>query len=59
MFGEDRLKKLIRSDARRGAAALEHSLLDAVSDFTEGHGQTDDITLVLVERGPKPDPVTT
>jgi sigma-B regulation protein RsbU (phosphoserine phosphatase) len=53
MFGEDRLRKLIRSEARSGAAALERSLLDAVSDFTEGHGQTDDITLVLVERCPK------
>ena len=52
MFGEERLRNLICSQARHGCAALEHSLLEAVQDFTEGHGQTDDITLVLVERRP-------
>lgn len=50
MFGEERLRDLICTHAPRGAVALERALLDAVQDFTRGYGQTDDITLLLLER---------
>jgi phosphoserine phosphatase RsbU/P len=50
MFGEERLRNLIGTHAPRGAVALEKALLDAVQEFTQGYGQTDDITLVLLER---------
>lgn len=50
MFGVERLQKLICTHAPHGAAALEKALLDAVQEFTQGYGQTDDITLVLLER---------
>jgi len=52
MFGEERLLKLIRSEAPRGCVALEKAILDSVQIFTQGYGQTDDITIVLVERRP-------
>jgi serine phosphatase RsbU (regulator of sigma subunit)/pSer/pThr/pTyr-binding forkhead associated (FHA) protein len=50
MLGEDRVKEVIRREARSGAAHLEAKLLETIADFTRGHAQTDDITLVIVER---------
>ena len=50
MLGEERGKEVIRREARAGVAHLESKLLESISEFTRGHAQTDDITLVLVER---------
>ena len=50
MLGEERVKEVIRREARQGAAHLEAKLLEAISEFTRGHAQSDDITLVIVER---------
>ena len=50
MFGEERVRLLVADAGRRGAAALEQSLLGAVDDFTRGASQTDDITFFLLER---------
>jgi len=50
MLGRDRVKDVIRAEARRGAAHLEAKLLEAVARFTRGRPQYDDITLVVVER---------
>ena len=50
MFGEARLLEVIRSAAGGGSCALERALLSAVEEFTQGMPQTDDITLVIVER---------
>jgi serine phosphatase RsbU (regulator of sigma subunit) len=49
-FGEDRLRDLLQSTAPAGAAAIESALLAALDEFTRGAAQTDDITLVLVQR---------
>jgi serine phosphatase RsbU (regulator of sigma subunit) len=49
-FTEERLLALIREHASRGARAVEAALLGALDAFTAGTEQTDDITLVLVER---------
>ncbi len=50
MFGEDRLRELICRFAPQGAAQLEEQIQEAIEDFTEGHPQTDDVTLMLVEK---------
>ncbi len=50
MFGEERLVELIRREGARGAETLEMSILGAIEDFTEGRAQTDDITLMLVQK---------
>jgi sigma-B regulation protein RsbU (phosphoserine phosphatase) len=49
-FGEDRLRELLQLTAPAGAAAIESALLAALDEFTRGAAQTDDITLVLVQR---------
>ena len=50
MFGEERVKELVRSRAPAGAAELHESLLASIADFTRGHEQSDDITIVIAER---------
>ncbi len=50
MFGERRLIDLIQAQANKGAGALQKIILDDVEAFTESHAQTDDITLLLVQR---------
>ena len=56
-FGEERLRNLIRSEGSAGAAALKRNLLVGIEEFTAGADQFDDITFLLVERGPE-DPGT-
>jgi serine phosphatase RsbU (regulator of sigma subunit) len=50
MFGEKRLLEIIRREASMGSQALQRSLLKAIETFTQGMPQTDDITLVVVEK---------
>ena len=50
MLGEERVMDVIRREARVGASHLETMLLATISEFTRGHAQTDDITLVIIER---------
>lgn len=50
MLGEQLVKEIICRDASLGAEALEHSLLEAIHNFTRGRSQTDDITLMIVEK---------
>jgi len=50
MFGEERLLKIIRQAAPLGSQALNQELLNAIDEFTQGMPQTDDITLVVVEK---------
>ena len=50
MLGEERVKEVIGREARSGAAHLEAKLLETIANFTQGYAQTDDITLVIVER---------
>ena len=55
MFGDERLLSVLR--APRGGSAMEvrEALLRAVSDFTAGEPQSDDITLVVIRRRPGDD----
>ena len=50
MFGEERLKEILRREAPAGSENLERKLLGAVEEFTRGAGQSDDITFLLVEK---------
>jgi serine phosphatase RsbU (regulator of sigma subunit) len=50
MLGEATVKDVIRREAAGGAEALERKLLDAIQTFTEGQAQSDDITLMIIEK---------
>jgi len=50
MFGDERLKDLIRENAGQGCKTLERTILTAIQQFTEGRDQTDDMTMVIVQR---------
>ncbi len=56
MFEEERLLKIVRDQAGSGARVLEKQILGALSEFTQGRAQTDDITFLLIERGKAADP---
>ena len=50
MLGEERVKAIIRAEAPAGSKNLKGKLLEAIQNFTMGRSQTDDITIVIVER---------
>jgi sigma-B regulation protein RsbU (phosphoserine phosphatase) len=50
MFGEDRVKEITRREASAGATRLHDALIASIAEFTRGHDQSDDITLVIAER---------
>jgi serine phosphatase RsbU (regulator of sigma subunit)/pSer/pThr/pTyr-binding forkhead associated (FHA) protein len=50
MLGEACVKEIIRREASAGAQVLEQKLLDAIQTFTKGHAQSDDITLMIIEK---------
>jgi phosphoserine phosphatase RsbU/P len=50
MFGEEALLKVIRDTAAQGSRLLKETLLQAIENFTQGTPQTDDITLLVIER---------
>jgi len=50
MFGEARMREIVSREAPSGSKAVETALLQAIEGFTKGVPQTDDITLVVVEK---------
>jgi serine phosphatase RsbU (regulator of sigma subunit) len=50
MFGEERLMEIIQREAPGGSRAVEQTILKGIADFTQSMPQTDDITLVVVEK---------
>ena len=50
MFGSERLLNAIRGEAPAGGEALERALLRTLDQFTGGTPQSDDITLLIVEK---------
>ena len=50
MLGEERVKAIIRAEAPSGSKNLKGKLLEGIQNFTMGRSQTDDITIVIVER---------
>ena len=49
MLGEDAIRETLKESAEAGANEVEAALLDLVDVFTEGHSQSDDITMVIIE----------
>ncbi|MBI3697443.1 MAG: SpoIIE family protein phosphatase [Acidobacteria bacterium] len=49
LFGYERLEELVGRHYAAPAAQLHHAILDAVSAFTAGVPQRDDVTLVVLE----------
>jgi sigma-B regulation protein RsbU (phosphoserine phosphatase) len=50
MFGEERVKEIVRREASAGAVMVHDALIASIAEFTRGHDQSDDITLVIAER---------
>jgi serine phosphatase RsbU (regulator of sigma subunit) len=50
MFGEERVKEIVLKEASAGPAQLQKAMLAAVEGFTRGHTQSDDITIVIMQR---------
>jgi serine phosphatase RsbU (regulator of sigma subunit) len=50
MFGEERLLEIIQREAPAGSRAVEQTILKGIAEFTQNMPQTDDITLVVVEK---------
>ncbi len=49
MFGEDRVRTVIRRNSREPAGKILTEILDAVEQFTLGQPQFDDITLMVIK----------
>ena len=50
MFGEERLKEIIRREAPSGSEQLHKATLAAIEQFTRGRAQTDDITIIIAQQ---------
>jgi sigma-B regulation protein RsbU (phosphoserine phosphatase) len=50
MFGEDRVKEILHREAPNGATRLHEALISSIAEFTRGHMQSDDLTLVIAQR---------
>jgi serine phosphatase RsbU (regulator of sigma subunit) len=50
MFGEERVKEILRREARAGAVRVHEAVIKSIAEFTRGHDQSDDLTLVIAER---------
>jgi serine phosphatase RsbU (regulator of sigma subunit) len=50
-FGKKRLRELVAARAAEGCRAIHDAIQEAVSAFTEGAPQSDDITLLVLEFG--------
>ena len=49
LFGSERTREIIRTNAARSAADIQSSVIDAVQSFRGETPQEDDVTLVVVK----------
>ncbi|MCP4295185.1 MAG: SpoIIE family protein phosphatase, partial [Proteobacteria bacterium] len=49
MFGKERLRELIRSNAHRSAGTILNKVYEELKQFTAGRKNEDDITLVIIK----------
>jgi len=49
MFGKERLRNIIRSNADADAAQILNAVYDQLNEFTLGRKTEDDITLVIIK----------
>ena len=50
-FGKKRLREIVTAHAAASCQAVHDAIQEAVTEFTEGAPQSDDITLVVLEKG--------
>ena len=50
VFGQERFRALVATNAMHGAQAVCDALVAAVAEHLDGHHPHDDITLVVIER---------
>lgn len=50
LFGDDRLTEVLRRNYQRSPAEIIEAVLAAVADFARGQSQSDDITMVVLQR---------
>lgn len=50
MFGEERVKEILCREAPSGVTRLHDALISSIAEFTKGHDQSDDITIVIAQR---------
>jgi len=50
-FGKKRLREIVTARAGGSCQAVHDAIQEAVTEFTEGAPQSDDITLVVLEKG--------
>jgi sigma-B regulation protein RsbU (phosphoserine phosphatase) len=48
-FGKDRLQAILRENAQLDAKMIATAVIDAVEDFREEAGRSDDVTCVVVK----------
>ncbi|MGD2245080.1 MAG: SpoIIE family protein phosphatase [Candidatus Aminicenantes bacterium] len=53
-FGEERLVEVVKTHLQNSAREIQSEILKAISDFTAGAPQNDDITLVVIKRNVSP-----
>ena len=51
-FDESRLEAVLSQDAAASASQIAEDIWQAVNQFTDGQPQSDDMTLVIVQRDP-------
>lgn len=49
MFGNHRLKQILRQNAKASAQTVKLAILDAVAEFRGNQAQEDDLTLVVIK----------
>ncbi|UIJ39281.1 SpoIIE family protein phosphatase [Desulfobaculum bizertense] len=49
MFGKDRLRDVLRSNASLSSLSIKRRILDAIDEFTDGHPLDDDVTLIVMK----------
>jgi serine phosphatase RsbU (regulator of sigma subunit) len=54
-FGEERLVEVVKQNLQKSARDIQSAILKAISDFSAGSPQNDDITLVVIKRNRPPD----
>ena len=48
-FGKRRLREVVEARAAEGCAAIHDAIQEAVTGFTEGAAQSDDVTVLVLE----------
>lgn len=51
LYEEERLMEIVRTQSRANATSIMNAMLQSVIEFGGGHEQTDDISIIVSQRG--------